>query len=182
MIFDYLPTYYQIENNSLKGLLPGLVVSQMRPAVTYNEQGQIATFPVFMQECNNKIGSTSTSYTNLIANGHIVAISADGIRDVTANDKALFIVFSEPLNRVMNNLSWKYYATDVNEEELRLVQLMPGDEWMSDMNLLAGENNPLAGRIEEIDDTKGQYTQDEDWYAVDTLADGTPAHHYIFLG
>jgi len=156
MIFDYLPTYYQIENNSLKGLLPGFVVSQMRPAVTYDAQGQVSTFPAFMQEGKNRKGSASVEYTNLIANGHIVAISADGIKDAEATDKALFIVFSEPLNRVMNNLSWKFYATDVNEEELRLVQLMPGDEWMSDMDLLAGENNPLAGRIEKIDNTKGQ--------------------------
>lgn len=182
MIFDYLPTYYQIENNSLKGLLPGFVVSQMRPAVTYNAQGEVVSFPAFMQEGKNKIGSDSAAYTNLIANGHIVAISGNGIKDVEATDKALFIVFSEPLNRIMDNLSWKYYATDVNEEELRLVQLIPGDEWMSDMDLLAGENNPLAGRIEKIDDTKGQYKQDEDWYAVDKLADGTPAYHYVFLG
>lgn len=182
MIFDYLPTFYQIENNSLKGLLPGFVVSQMRPAVTYDGNGNVSTFPVFMQEGKNKKGSASTSYTNLIANGHIVAISADGIKDAEATDKALFIVFSEPLNRIMDNLSWKYYATDVNEEELRLVQLVPGDEWMSDMDLLAGENNPLAGRIEKIDNTKGQYKQDEDWYAVDKLADGTPAYHYVFLG
>ena len=182
MIFDYLPTYYQIENNSLKGLLPGFVVAQVRPAVTYTAQGEVATYPTFMQETKNKIGSNSTAYTNLIANGHIVAISEDGIKDAEATDKALFIVFSEPLNRVMDNLSWKFYATDVNEEELRLVQLIPGDEWMSDMDLLAGENNPLAGRIVEIDNTKGQYKQDEDWYAVDKLADGTPAHHYMFLG
>ena len=182
MIFDYLPTYYQIENNSLKGLEPGFVVSQMRPAVTYNAQGEVVSFPAFMQESKNKKGSNSASYTDLIANGHVVAISADGIKDAEATDKALFIVFSEPLNRVMNNLSWKFYATDVKEEELRLVQLIPGDEWMSDMDLLAGENNPLAGRIEKIDNTKGQYKQDEDWYAVDKLADGTPAYHYVFLG
>jgi hypothetical protein len=182
MIFDYLPTYHQIENNSLKGLLPGFVVSQVRPAVTYTEQGAVDTFPAFMQEKNNKIGSTSTAYTNLIANGHVVAISANGIKDAEATDKTLFIVFSEPLNRVMDNLSWKYYATDVNEEELRLVQLIPGDEWMSDMDLLAGENNPLAGRIVKIDNTVGQYKQDEKWYAVNQLADGTQAYHYMFLG
>ena len=182
MIYDYLPTFYQIENNNLKGLLPGFVVSQMRPAVTYDAQGAVATFPVFMQEGKNKKGSNSVAYSNLIANGHIVAISANGIKDVEASDKNLFIVFNEPLNKIMPNIAWRFYATDVNEEELRLVQLIPGDEWMSDMDLLAGENNPLAGRIVEITNSVGQYKQDEDWYAVDKLADGTSAHHYMFLG
>ena len=180
MIYDYLPTFYQIENNSLKGLLPGFVVAQMRPAVTYDAKGDVSTFPVFMQEGKNKKGSNSVAYSNLIANGHIVAISADGIKDAEAEDKNLFIVFNEPLNKIMPNIAWRFYATDVNEEELRLVQLIPGDEWMSDMELdLEGE---LAGRIVEIDANAGQYKQDEDWYAVDKLADGTPAHHYMFLG
>ena len=31
-IYDYLPTYHQVENNNLKGLQPGFVVAQMEIA------------------------------------------------------------------------------------------------------------------------------------------------------
>ena len=38
------------------------------------------------------------------------------------------------------------------------------------------------GRIVEISSSCGQYEQDKDWYEMDHLADGTKAHHYMFLG
>ena len=154
----YLPTYHQIEPNNLKGLQPGFVVAQMNVAdddLTVNGEGQ------FME------------------NGVICAISADGIVAPTQDSKALFIHFTEPLNTIAPNLAWKYFAVDLTSECPRLVQLIPGDEWMSDIDYdLTGA---LAGRIVKITSKSGQYNQD-DWYAVDELPDGTKAYHYMFLG
>lgn len=160
MIYDYLPTYHQIEANNLKGLQPGFVVAQMNVA-----ESAVADLTV-------------DGEGKLMENGVICAISKDGIVAGAADSKSLFIHFSEPLNTVMPNLAWKYFAVDLEEECPRLVQLIPGDEWMSDMD---PADVCIDGRIVEIVAGDGQYAQD-DWYGVDALADGTPAHHYMFIG
>ena len=104
-------------------------------------------------------------------NGKICAISADGIVAGTAESKALFIHYTEPLNTIVD--ADKYFAVNVNVEAPRLVQLIPGDEWMSTEKLnLEGD---LAGHIVEITDTTG-------WYGVTTMADGSKGYHYMYLG
>ena len=163
-IYDNLPKYYQIENNNLKGLQPGFVVAQM----------EVASNATFVQVGKNVIGATGTDKSNMIANGHIVSISADGIIDA-GSDSALFIVYNEPLNTVID--SAKFYATNLNSENLRLVQLIPGDEWMTDMEYdLTGV---LKDRIVEVNGSSAM--SKDDWFNVNTLADGTPAKHYMFL-
>lgn len=166
-IYDYLPKYYQIENNNLKGLQPGFVVAQL--PVKAGED--------FLQEKFNVKGSTSTAATTKIANGHIVSITGDGIVDADA-DLPLFIVYNEPLNTIFDSAA--FYATDLNEEHLRCVQLMPGDEWMSDMELdLSGA---LSGRIVKIDNATNTNIYDsDDWFSVTTMADGTTGYHYMFI-
>jgi len=164
-IYDYLPKYYQIEANNLKALQPGFVVAQM----------EVASGATFVQIGKNLLGSQSTEKGNMVANGHIVSISKDGIVDADAS-ATLFIVYNEPLNTIID--SAKFYATDLNMENLRLVQLIPGDEWMSDMELDTA-SGALAGRIVEVDGSSGM--SKDDWFNVTTLADGTSAHHYLFL-
>lgn len=166
-IYDYLPKYYQIENNNLKGLQPGFVVAQL--PVKAGED--------FLQEKFNVKGSASTAATTKIANGHIVSITGDGIVDADA-DLPLFIVYNEPLNTIFDSAA--FYATDLNEEHLRCVQLMPGDEWMSDMELdLSGA---LSGRIVKIDNaTNTNIYGSDDWFSVTTMADGTTGYHYMFI-
>lgn len=163
-IYDYLPKYYQIENNNLKGLQPGFVVAQM----------EVASDATFVQVGKNVIGANGTDKSNMIANGHIVSISANGIIDAGTGD-SLFIVYNEPLNTVFD--SAKFYATNLEAENLRLVQLIPGDEWMTDMTYdLTGA---LKDRIVEIDGSSPM--SKDDWFSVNTLADGTPAKHYMFI-
>ena len=169
MIYDNLPKYHQIEANNLKGLQAGLVVAQM-------EVANDATFP---QAQFNVVGSSDATKGKMIANGQIVTISADGIKDANATDP-LFIVYNEPLNTVISGA--RYYATNTDEENLRLVQLMPGDEWMSDIDILGGTypgHEHLAGRIVEI--TGESAMSNDDWFDVTTLADGTTAKHYMFI-
>lgn len=153
-IYDRLPTYHQIEANNLKGLQPGFVVAQMDIAET---------------------AKADLLKDGMFENGHICAITADGIVKATAESKVLFIHYTEPLNTIYNGA--KFFAVDVSKECGRLVQLIPGDEWMSDME---PADVCIEGRIVELDATKKQSS--DDWYAIKTLPDGTPAHHYMFLG
>ena len=154
-IYDYLPTYHQIEANNLKGLQPGFVVAQMEIAPS-------ATGDLL-------------SENGMFENGHICGISADGIVKATGEERALFIHYSEPLNTLFNGA--KFFAINPENECGRLVQLIPGDEWMSDMD---PEDVCIEGRIVELGSDSTQ--SKDDWYKVDALPDGTPAHHYMFIG
>lgn len=144
-IYNHLPTYHQVEPSNLKGLQAGLVVAQMEldPSAT-------------------------TLLTNgMFENGHICGIGPNGIVAADETTDALFIHFSEPLNTSFR--AEKHFAINPNHECGRLVQLMPGDEWVSDMEV----SDSLKDRIVEIDG--------EVWNDV-RLADGTPAHHYRYIG
>lgn len=153
-LYDKLPTYHQVEANNLKGLQAGFVVAQMDIAET---------------------AKTALLKDGMFENGHICAITKDGIIKATGQEKALFIHYTEPLNTVFD--AAKFFAVDVTKECGRLVQLIPGDEWMSDM---APENVTVEGRIIELKPSDKQSS--DDWYSVTTMPDGTAGHHYMFLG
>ena len=158
-IYDLLPKFGYIEPNNLKGLQPGFVVAQMpvaesaTAALTYKGEGK------YME------------------NGTICAISVDGIIEPTAQSKALFICYSEPLNTVVN--SDQFYAVNLKEEHPRLVQLIPGDEWMSTKQLTL--SGALAGRIVEVTASSGMGKSD-DWFKCTKMANGDAGHHYMFIG
>ena len=153
-LYDKLPTYHQVEANNLKGLQAGFVVAQMDIADT---------------------AKTALLKDGMFENGHICAITKDGIIKATGEEKALFIHYTEPLNTVFD--AAKFFAVDVANECGRLVQLIPGDEWMSDM---APEAVCIEGRIIELKPSDKQSS--DDWYSVTTMPDGTAGHHYMFLG
>ena len=158
-IYDLLPKFGYIEPNNLKGLQPGFVVAQMpvaksaTAALTYHGEGK------YME------------------NGTICAISVEGIVEPTAQSKALFICYSEPLNTVVN--SDQFYAVNLKEEHPRLVQLIPGDEWMSSKELTL--SGALSGRIVEVTKESGMGKSD-DWFSCKTMANGDAGHHYMFIG
>ena len=157
--YDLLPTFDYIEPNNLKGLQPGFVVAQMPVAETAS---------ALLKDVNG---------VKFMENGTICAISAQGIVAPTAETKNLFICYSEPLNTMFKED--KFYAVNLQEEYPRLVQLIPGDEWMATKELtLSGD---LAGRIVEITAETGVGKSDN-WFACNTTADGTAAHHYMFIG
>ena len=153
-LYDKLPTYHQVEANNLKGLQAGFVVAQMDIAET---------------------AKTALLKDGMFENGHICAITKDGIVKATGQEKALFIHYTEPLNTVFD--AAKFFAVDVTKECGRLVQLIPGDEWMSDMS---PEAVCITGRIIELKPSDKQSS--DDWYSVTTMPDGTAGHHYMFLG
>lgn len=163
-IYDYLPVYNFIEPNNLKGLQPGFVVAQMevKPSCTLlkDERGK-----------------------KMFENGHICSISKDGI-DLWSAGSTMFIHFTEPLNTILP--SDKYFAVNVANENPRLVQLIPGDEWMSTIDY---ENDPKYASVKEelmkhiVKLTAANGQSKDDWFAVDTMADGeTKGYHYMYLG
>lgn len=154
-IYDYLPTYRYIEPNNLKGLLPGFVVAQVEDvdADLLDEKGMFANGAICAVE---------------LVEGKLTIVAAE------AEDKAVFIHFTEPLNTIRN--SDQYFAVNVKNECPRLVQLIAGDEWMSSEKLEADEKGQiLGGRIVEVTAEKG-------WYGVKTMANGDKGYHYVFLG
>ena len=158
-IYDLLPKFGYIEPNNLKGLQPGFVVAQMPVAksavakLTVNGEGK------YME------------------NGTICAISVEGIVEPTAESKALFIWYSKPLNTIVD--SDEFYAVDLKAEHPRLVQLIPGDEWMSSKALTL--SGALSGRIVEVTESTGM-GQSDDWFGNTKMANGDAGHHYMFIG
>ena len=158
-IYDLLPKFGYIEPNNLKGLQPGFVVAQMPvaqsavSALTYKGEGK------YME------------------NGTSCAISVEGIVATTAESKALFICYSEPLNTVVN--SDEFYAVNLKEENPRLVQLIPGDEWTSSYQLEL--SRALSGRIVEVTPESGMGKSD-DWFSCETMANGDDGYHYMYIG
>lgn len=158
-LYDYLPTFHQVEPNNLKGLQAGFVVAQM----------EVKTGSTLITTKNNR---------SLLENGHICSISKDGI-DIWSNGTPMFIHYTEPLNTVLKDD--KYFAVELANENPRLVQLIPGDEWMTDIDYetdsrYASVKEELMKHIAKVSTDKG------DWFKVSTLADGTPAYHYVYLG
>ena len=148
---DYLPTFNYIEPNNLKGLQPGFVVAQVD-----NVKSDLLTKEKFLE------------------NGKICGVSVVGgkpeIHAFTSADKTMYIHYTEPLNTIVD--ADKYFAVNVNVEAPRLVQLIPGDEWMSTEDL---GDDILGGRVIKVTDIKG-------WYGVSTMANGDEGFHYVFLG
>lgn len=164
-IYDYLPTYNFMEPNNLKGLQPGFVVAQM----------EVKDGCALLVE--------DAKGNKMFENGHICSIGKEGI-DICEADKPMFIHFTEPLNTVL--LSDKYFAVNVAKENPRLVQLIPGDEWMSTIDY---ENDAKYTTVKEelmkhiVKLTKADGQSKDDWFSVETMADGeTKGYHYMYLG
>lgn len=147
-IYDYLPKFNYIEPNNLKGLQPGFVVAQVEDV------------------------DASLLKDGMMENGKICALEMrDGKLTIVpgkAEHKVLYVHFTEPLNTIYN--SDKFFAVKVADECPRLVQLIPGDEWMS-----TDANCEIEGRIVKVSAEKG-------WYGVNTMANGDEGFHYVFLG
>ena len=145
--------FNQIEANNLKGLQPGFVVAQMPVSDSMKE-----TFP--------------SEHKGMMCNGYLCTISKEGIIPAEPG-KPVFIHYTEPINTILDGA--KYFAVDIESEYPRLVQLIPGDEWMTDMPYNA-EDLEALGIVEMTEDGV------TDWYSVSTLADGTEASHYMYIG
>ncbi len=167
-IYDRLPKYHVVEANNLKGLQPGFVMAQtdVAESCTLKEEG-----------------------ANLLANGHLMMAKASSNKvemdiwsaaaDSNRTNPVMFLVFTDPLNTLLQ--SDKYFVNDLDSENARFVQLIPGDEWTTDIDYAndakyASVKEELMKHIVELKDITG-------WFATTKMADGeTPAHHYMYLG
>lgn len=160
-LYDLLPTFHYIEANNLKALLPGFVVAQM-------EVAESAKSALCVQD------------GKFIENGTICTISKDGVV-AWSEGKPMFIVYNDPLNTIFDDD--KYYATELKSENPRLVQLIPGDEFMADGE--ASDHKGLAaaiaaGMIVEVKSGDGQSA--DDWFDVETMPNGDAGKHYLYIG
>ncbi len=160
-LYDLLPTFHYIEANNLKALLPGFVVAQM-------EVAESAKSALCVQD------------GKFIENGTICTISEEGIV-AWSEGKPMFMVYNDPLNTIFNDD--KYYATEIANENPRLVLLIPGDEWMADGEVADHKGLQAAitaGMIKEVSSANGQSA--DDWFGVDTMPNGDAGKHYLFIG
>ena len=114
-------------------------------------------------------------------NGTICSISEKGIIP-WANGLPMFIVYNDPLNTIRQGD--EFYATELRGENPRLVQLIPGDEWMADGE--AADHKGLAaaiasGLVVEVNVKNNRYSND-DWFDVDYMPNGDEGKHYLFVG
>lgn len=149
--YDLLPKFKQMEANNLKGLQAGLVVAQLPVEAEFKK---------------------TLKDKHLMENGLLCTISDAGIIAAKEN-YPVFIHYTEPLNTIYD--APRFFAVDVDQEYPRLVQLMPGDEWMTDQEY----NTELLGKlgIVKVDDKF-----EDDWFNMKELADGTAAAHYMYIG
>ena len=164
-IYDYLPKYHVVEPNNLKGLQPGFVVSQLE-----------------VKDGCKLVKEDPVSEAKMLENGHLMTITGEGL-DIWAADAPMFLHYTEPLNTLLN--SDKYFAVNLDNENPRLVQLIPGDEWMSDIDyetdlLYTTLWTEINKHVKKVDSSSA--LSKDDWFAVDKLADGTKAFHYIYIG
>lgn len=171
--YDLLNKFHYIEANNLKALLPGFVVAQMEVADD--------ALKALSVEGKGKF----------VANGAICKITADGIK-VWDGEGVPFIAYNDPLNTIVQGD--EYYATDLDMENIRLVQLIPGDEWMAmfadgeDYTAYPGLKKLIDdGLAVEIKGSKNAKTDPsgqsaDDWFDMHSMPNGDPGKHFLFLG
>lgn len=191
-VFDLLPKFNIIEPNNLKGLQPGFVVSQVEPKGAYDSQNKLLA-PAAAEAANKLINATKVNGYYFVENGQLAQLTADGYIDYGTNhDTAapIFVTYTE--ERLTFGSDFKYYAAEITEDPVRLVQLIPGDEFTT---TYAPTSTQMAtaiadGRIACItrnyitnDSTAtahGQYCFDN-FLDCNKFADGQPAYTYVFL-
>lgn len=153
MITRYLPEFRQLEPDNLLGLTAGLVVAQA---------------PVKYESEAYGVRTVDKNGYKFIENGVLCTFNEKGqIVDWTA-DKPLFIHFTEELNTFLGDR--KYFAVECEKDEtyLRLVMVVPGSEWTTNVAEASGDAYAAAitaGKIVCINDKA-------------TLPNGDPAKTY----
>lgn len=175
-IYNYLPTFEVLEPNILKGLQPGFVVAQMEVAASEKPADATGALP---SGSILKLVEEGDKRHLFLENGKICMISKDGIKKWDG-EAVPFISFNEELLTYTSEK--KHYATDIDEELPRLVQLIPGDEWMSTIDYDKEYSGVTGFSNHIVKLTSADAQSKDDWYSVSTLANGSKAYHYMYLG
>lgn len=146
MITRYLPEFKQLEPDNLLGLTAGLVVAQVPVKYTAAADETPEAYGVKTVEKNGY---------KFIENGVLCTFDSNGeIVDWTA-EKPLFIHFTEELNTFLGDR--KYFAVECEKDEtyLRLVMVVPGSEWTTNVAEASGDAYAAAvtaGKIVCVND------------------------------
>lgn len=146
MITRYLPEFRQLEPDNLLGLTAGLVVAQVPVKYTAADGETPEAYGVKTVEKNGY---------KFIENGVLCTFDSNGeIVDWTA-EKPLFIHFTEELNTFLGDR--KYFAVECEKDEtyLRLVMVVPGSEWTTNVAEASGDAYAAAvtaGKIVCVND------------------------------
>lgn len=173
MLTKMLKTFHQVEPQLLRGKIAGLMISQ-RPVGYDAENGYgVPTVDAY----NGKF----------IENGIICSLNLDG-KIVSYTSGAMFLHYTEELNTIVD--AKKYFAVEGKGAEtyLRLVQLFPGDEFVTDNVVVpdGGENYGYAvidnGRIKlQSANTNAKFRREKGDAFDDTLPDGTKGYHFVVV-
>ena len=176
--YDLLNKFNYIEANNLKALLPGFVVAQMEVCV------ESLSALCVRKDGKQDSGDPEHPYRGwYMENGTICTISADGIIP-WSEGKPMFIAYNDPLNTIIQGD--EYYATDLEMENPRLVQLIPGDEFMANVGV-NGETCDHKGLEAAVGKGLIKLNKDDkqsldDWFAVETMPNGDKGIHFMFVG
>lgn len=124
-ILNFLPKFKQLEPDNLYGLTMGYVLAQ-RPVKYTAAQGSTAE--------SYGVATVTVGDAKFIENGILCALDGDGnVVDAAGTEKQLFIHFTEELNTIIEGR--KYFAVEADGAEtfLRLVALVPGSEWTTNV-------------------------------------------------
>ena len=175
--YDLLNKFNYIEANNLKALLPGFVVAQMEVKVS-----ELANLCV-RKDGKQDSGDEDHPYRGwYMENGTICTISEEGIIP-WSEGKPMFIAYNDPLNTIIQGD--EYYATDLESENPRLVQLIPGDEFMAncdDNNVCAHKGLEAAVGKGLVKLTSANKQSLDDWFAMDHMPNGDKGVHFMFIG
>lgn len=127
MITRYLPEFKQLEPDNLLGLTAGLVVAQVPVKYT-----AAVTSPDSKPEAYGVKTVEKNGY-KFIENGVLCTFDEKGEIVDWAEGKPLFIHFTEELNTFLGDR--KYFAVECEKDEtyLRLVMVVPGSEWTTNV-------------------------------------------------
>ena len=130
MITRYLPEFRQLEPDNLLGLTAGLVVAQVPVKYTAAADEAPEAYGVRTVEKNGY---------KFIENGVLCTFDNTGNIVDWTDEKPLFIHFTEELNTFLGDR--KYFAVECEKDEtyLRLVMLVPGSEWTTNVAEASGD-------------------------------------------
>lgn len=141
MITRYLPEFKQLEPDNLLGLTAGLVVAQVPVSYTAAADETPEAYGVKTVEKNGY---------KFIENGVLCTFDEKGEIVDWTDGKPLFIHFTEELNTFLGDR--KYFAVECEKDEtyLRLVMVVPGSEWTTNVAEASGDAYAAAIAADKI--------------------------------
>lgn len=165
MLRDYLPTFHQLEPQNLKGLYAGDVVAQ-RP-VAYTACGEIYG-----------VATVSHNGAYFVENGVIMGLDEEA-KLVNWAAGPMIVHFTEELPTILDAKGTFAVRCEEDETYPRGVILHAGDEFVTDNYVGSGSYALVSSGILTVStaNTSAKFAA-----IADTLADGTAAYRFIYLG